>query len=58
MIEEKHTLFGGRIESVAFEHLGIRKKSALTHTMDADGTAPAAVGNARKSVAVAFRAVI
>ena len=57
-LEEKHTLFGGEIESVAFEHMGIRKKSALAHTMDAAGMAAAAVRNARKSVAVALRAVI
>ena len=30
-LEEKHTLFGGGIESIAFEHLGIRKKSVLAH---------------------------
>ena len=57
-IEEKHTLFGGGIESVAFEHLGTRKKSALAHTIDGVGTATAAVRNARKSVAVALHAVI
>jgi hypothetical protein len=57
-LEEKHTLFGGGIESVAFEHLGIRKKSGLAHTMDASGTAAAVVRNARMSVAVARRAVI
>jgi hypothetical protein len=39
-LEEKHTLFGGGIESIPFEHLGIRKKSALEHTMDAAGTRP------------------
>jgi hypothetical protein len=57
-LEEKHTLFGCGIESVAFEHLGMRRKSALAHTMDAAGTAAAAVRNARKSVAVALRGVI
>jgi hypothetical protein len=57
-LEEKHTLFGGGIESIVFEHLGIRKKSALEHTMDAAGTAAADVRNVRKSVAVALRAVI
>lgn len=57
-LEEKHTLFGGGIESIAFEHLGIHKKSALAHTMAAAGTAAAAVRTARKSVAVALRAVI
>ena len=30
-LEEKHTVFGGGIETVAFEHLGIRKRSALAH---------------------------
>lgn len=57
-LEERHTLFSGGIESIAFEHLGIRKKSALEDTMDAAGTAAAAVRNARKSVAVALRTVI
>jgi hypothetical protein len=57
-LDERHTLFGGGIESIAFEHLGIRKKSALAHTMDAAGTAAAAVKKARKNVAVALRAVI
>ena len=57
-LEEKHTLFGGEIETVAFEHVGIRKKSALAHTMAAAGTAAAAVRTARRSVVVALRAVI
>ena len=57
-LEEKHTLFGGGIETVAFEHRGIRKRSALALTMAAAGTAAAAVRTARKSVAVALRAVI
>ncbi len=57
-LEEKHTLFGGGIESVAFDQPGIQKKSALAYAMDAVGTTTAAVRNARKSVAVALRAVI
>ena len=57
-LEQKHMLFGGGIECVAFEHLGVRKKSALAHTMDAAGTAVAAVRGARKSVAAALRTVI
>jgi D-ribose pyranose/furanose isomerase RbsD len=57
-LEEKHTLFGGGIETVAFEHRGIKKRSALANTMAAAGTAAAAVRTARKSVAVALRAVI
>ena len=57
-LEEKHTLFGGGFETVAFEHQGTRKRSALAHTIAAAGTAAAAVGTARKSVANALRAVI
>ena len=57
-LEQKYTLFGGGIETVAFENRGIRKRSALAHTMAAAGTAAAAVRTARKSVAVALRAVI
>ena len=57
-LEERHTLFGGGIETVAFEHMGIRKKSALAHTMAAAGMAAAAVRTARKRVATALRAVI
>ena len=54
-LEEKHTLFGGGIETVAFEHPGTRKRSALAHTMDAGETA---IRAARKSVTVALRAVV
>jgi hypothetical protein len=57
-LEEKHTLFGGGIETVAFEHPGKRKRSALAHTMDAAGTAAAALRTARESVASALRAVV
>jgi hypothetical protein len=57
-LEEKHTLFGGGIDTRAFEHLGMQKRSALAHTMAAAGTAAAAVRTARKSVAIALRAVI
>ena len=57
-LEEKHTLFGGGIATVPFEHLGVQKRSALAHTKAAVGTAAAAVRTARKSVAIALRAVI
>jgi hypothetical protein len=56
-LEERHAIFGGGIETVAFEHLG-RKRSALAHTMAAGETAAAAVRAARESVTVALRAVI
>jgi hypothetical protein len=48
-LEERHTIFGGGIETVAFEHSGTRKRSALAHTV------AAAVGTARKNVKVALR---
>jgi hypothetical protein len=57
-LEERHTLFGGAIETVAFEHKGTRKRSALAHTIAAVETVGSAVRTARESVAVAFRAVI
>jgi hypothetical protein len=57
-LEEGHTLFGGGIETVALEHPGTRKRSALAHTMAAGETVAVAVRAARKSVAVALRAVI
>jgi hypothetical protein len=57
-LEEKHTLFGGGIETVAVEHPGTRKRSALAHTVAAGETVAAALRTARESVAVAYRAVI
>jgi len=54
-LEERHTLFGGGIETVAVEHSGTRKRSALAHTMAAGETA---VRAARESLTVALRAVI
>jgi cytidine deaminase len=57
-MEEKHTLFGGAIETEAFEHTGTAKRSALAHTIAAGETVVAAVRTARDSVAVALHAVI
>ena len=57
-LEEKHTIFGGGIETVAFEHPGTPKRSALAHTMAAAEKAGVALRTARKSVAVALRAVV
>ena len=57
-LEEKHTLFGGEIETVPFKHRGGRKRSALAHTMAAGETVASAVKIAGESVALAFRAVI
>jgi len=57
-LEERHTLFGGAIETVAFEHTGRSKRLALAHTIAAVETVGSAVRTARESVGVAFRAVI
>jgi hypothetical protein len=57
-LDERHTLFGGGIETVAFEHPVTRNRSALAHTMAAGKTVTVAVRAARESVAVALRAVI
>ncbi len=57
-LEEKHTLFGGGIETSAFKHRPTRKRSALAHTLATGETVAVAVKAARDSVAVAVRAVI
>jgi hypothetical protein len=57
-LEERHTLFGGGIEAVAFEHPGTRKRSALAHTMAAGETVADAIRTVRESVTVAVRAII
>jgi hypothetical protein len=57
-LEERHTLFGGGIEAVAFKHSGKQKKSALGHTMAAGETVGVALRTARQSVTTALRAVI
>jgi hypothetical protein len=54
-LEQKHALFGGGIETVAVEHPGTRKRSALAHTMAAGETA---VRAAREGLTAAIRAVI
>ena len=58
LLEESHTVFGGGIETVAFEHSGIRKRSALAHTIAASETVAVALRTAGQSVATALRAVI
>jgi hypothetical protein len=58
LLEEQHTVFGGGIEAVAFDYSGIRRKSALAHTMAAGETVAVALRTARQNVATALRAVI
>jgi len=58
LLQERHTVFGGGIETVVFEHSGTRKRSALAHTMAAGETVAVALRTARQNVATALRAVI
>jgi hypothetical protein len=57
-LEERHTVFGGGIETVTFKHSGARQRSALAHTMAAGEAVTGALRAAHRSVAVALRAVI
>jgi hypothetical protein len=57
-LEERHTIFGGGIETVAVEHRGTRKRSALMHTVAASEKAAVAVRAAGEKVAAALREVI
>ena len=57
-LDERHTIFGGGIETVAFEHSGTRKRSALAHTIAAGETVAGALKTARKSMNVALRTVV
>lgn len=58
LMEERHTLFGGGIETVAVEHPGTRKRSALAHTIAAGESVASALKVARESVTAALRVVI
>jgi cytidine deaminase len=57
-MEERHALFGSGIETIAFEHSGIAKRSALAHTISAGETVAVALRATRESLATALRAVI
>lgn len=57
-LEKTHTIFGGGIETVPVEHSGIRRKSALRHTLDAGNAATSALKLAAQNVADAYKKVI
>jgi hypothetical protein len=57
-LEDAHTIFGGEIETAAVQHSGTRRKSALTHTLAAAGTAASALRLAGEKVAGAYKKVI
>ena len=57
-LEDAHTIFGGAIETIAVQHSGTRRKSALMHTLAAADTAAAAFKLAGEKVAGAYKKVI
>jgi hypothetical protein len=57
-LDQQHALFGGDIATVAFEHPGKRRKSALDHTLAAGETVAEALRTARESVTGALRTII
>ena len=57
-LEEGRTIYGGRIETVAVEHRGTQRKSALMHTRAAGETAASALRTAGEKVTSALRHVI
>jgi hypothetical protein len=57
-MEERYTLFGGGTETVLIEHSGIRRKSALSHTLAAGKIAIGVVKMARERVTSALHLVI
>jgi hypothetical protein len=56
-MEEEHTLFGGEIETVAFEHPGTRR-TALAHTKAAGESVAGAARAVRESVKVALSTIL
>jgi hypothetical protein len=57
-MEERHTIFGGGIETADVEHRGTRRRSALMHTRAAGETAVVALKLAGEKVVGALREVI
>ena len=57
-LEETYGIFGGVIETVAVEHSGKRRKSALRHTLEAGNAATSAVILAAQRVADAYKKVL
>ena len=57
-MEERHTLFGGGTETVLIEHSGSRRKSALSHALNAGKTAAGAIKTVRERATSALRLVV
>ena len=57
-MDNVYAIFGGNIETMAIEHSGTRRKSALCHTVEAGKAAASAVELASQKVAQAYRKII
>jgi hypothetical protein len=57
-LDETYTIFGGEVETIAVDHSGTRRKSALRHTLNAGNTAASAVKLAAQKMANAYRKVV
>jgi hypothetical protein len=57
-MEERYTLFGGGTETLLIEHSGVRRKTALSHTMSAGKTAIGAAKAAHRHVTAALHLVV
>lgn len=57
-LEERYEIFGGEIESAPVTHSGTRRKSALSHTLDAGKTVTSALKSAAHNVADAYKKVL
>jgi len=57
-MEDRYTLFGGGTDTLLIEHSGIRRKSALSHTLAAGKTALGAAKLARERITSAMHLVI
>ena len=57
-LEEAYTIFGGEIETVEVAHSGMRKKSALSHTLDAGKKVSSVLESAAHNVVDAYKKVI
>jgi hypothetical protein len=57
-MEERHTLFGGGMETVPIEQSGSRRKSALSHALNAGKTAVGAIKTVRERATSALHLIV
>jgi hypothetical protein len=57
-MEERHTLFGGGTETVPIEQSGSRRKSALSHALNAGKTAVGTIKTVRERATSALHLIV